>query len=459
MSSTPRKRRAPRTPRTPKTPATPRTPATPVRLYGFFNDGIWLCNCEPRLPALHLQVKKSTANKGRWFYTCQNRACGFFLFAEEAETRERDALLRNNSRSEPSFTSRIGPRRSDDNDDNGGGGADRFPPPRPSTPTPGPRQRIFRGEPGAGAGELSDTDEEMAAAQRMATKKAAAPAQEPSTPSRRGSSSRSSGTASSRTLDMYFTPTQQSPGKRKRDAMDVDDGEEDFDDAAFDSDMERQLAQIADDSARKQPLEHKSLLGAGPPRGGEATVVTPTAQRARDAGDGGLPTPVSRNSLLIATEARDRDSGSSSVKKVKFADEPVSMGRGSSTGVLPDFKLETESLANTTPTPARTRDALGTAGASAGDDYDITEEVLGILAGEPVSEPARRAVREALNRHALRARGVARGRDIARAGLETRDSRIAELQARVTALENSRRVDRERLRELSSGLARLSRED
>ncbi|KAK5127205.1 hypothetical protein LTR85_008567 [Meristemomyces frigidus] len=74
-----------------------------TRLRGLFADGIWHCDCTPRLPAEHFKVKKEGANKGRWFYTCQNqepKRCGFFLWDEDAKPREEAAVL-SNSRTEP----------------------------------------------------------------------------------------------------------------------------------------------------------------------------------------------------------------------------------------------------------------------------------------------------------------------------------------------------------------------
>ncbi|THX24488.1 hypothetical protein D6C77_07970 [Aureobasidium pullulans] len=78
------------------------------KLTGLFAHGIWHCDCdcEPRLPAEHFQVKKESANKGRWFYTCQNgegRRCGFFLWDDDAKPREAAAVL-SNSRTEPRTT-------------------------------------------------------------------------------------------------------------------------------------------------------------------------------------------------------------------------------------------------------------------------------------------------------------------------------------------------------------------
>ena len=73
---------------------------------GLFSDGIWLCDCSPRLPAEHFKVKKDGANHGRWFYTCQNsegRRCGFFLWDEDAKPREEAAVL-SGKRDEPRAT-------------------------------------------------------------------------------------------------------------------------------------------------------------------------------------------------------------------------------------------------------------------------------------------------------------------------------------------------------------------
>lgn len=66
-------------------------------------NGIWHCECEPRLPAEKFQTKAVTKNHGRWFLTCQKgkpKSCGFFLWCDDAKLREEGAVL-SNSRSEP----------------------------------------------------------------------------------------------------------------------------------------------------------------------------------------------------------------------------------------------------------------------------------------------------------------------------------------------------------------------
>ena len=70
---------------------------------GLFADGVWHCNCTPRLPAEHFKVKKESPNKGKWFYTCQQsdeKRCGFFLWDEDAKLREESAVL-TSRRTEP----------------------------------------------------------------------------------------------------------------------------------------------------------------------------------------------------------------------------------------------------------------------------------------------------------------------------------------------------------------------
>lgn len=86
----------------------------PSRLRGLFSKGIWRCDCNPRYPADHFQVKKEGPNKGRWFYTCQNKqneggGCGFFLWEDDAKIREEGAVMSNGK-----WKSEIDPRKTDD---------------------------------------------------------------------------------------------------------------------------------------------------------------------------------------------------------------------------------------------------------------------------------------------------------------------------------------------------------
>ncbi|PVH99511.1 hypothetical protein DM02DRAFT_594241 [Periconia macrospinosa] len=87
----------------------------PPKPRGSFLDGIWYCDCNPPLPAIHFPVKKAGPNKGRWFRTCQKEQsddsrCKFFLWDTDAAPREKAALA-NNSRTEPGRANAVTPSR------------------------------------------------------------------------------------------------------------------------------------------------------------------------------------------------------------------------------------------------------------------------------------------------------------------------------------------------------------
>lgn len=110
----------------------------------------------------------------------------------------------------------------------------------------------------------------------------------------------------------------------------------------------------------------------------------------------------------------------------------------------------------TTPTPARFRDAADASQGSTSTDkplnsYDITEEVMEILEGQGVGEEAKKGLQEVLGRQALRISGIVKGRDITRVALKAKDTKIAELQQKISALETEREMDRTIIRQLKSG--------
>ncbi|KAF9879888.1 px domain-containing protein [Colletotrichum karsti] len=74
---------------------------------------------------------------------------------------------------------------------------------------------------------------------------------------------------------------------------------------------------------------------------------------------------------------------------------------------------------------------------------DPTDEVMGLLRGKNVDEATMGEVRDVLRRFAMKAKGVARGRDSVRTALKSKDEKIAGLQERVASLETRNRVQRE----------------
>lgn len=252
-------------------------------------------------------------------------------------------------------------------------------------------------------------------------------------------------------------PTTPS-AKRKRGGFVVDSDEEFGGDDLDDSDMERELAAAADESVRK------------------VLFKTPAAERTVD--HNGLPTPstrMHRTSLLVAAD----DDMERSKKRQRFAEPdsipeqdeyrsqsqslPAGQGHALYIGDVgtptPYRKTDTftQPSAPETPTTARLLNDTTPTVPSPTDYPRITDEIMALLEGQP--EATRRSVQQALVTHEKRVKGVAMGRDAARAALGVRDTKIAELQSRVVALENSRRMDRGRLRELSEGLLSLTQEE
>lgn len=415
-----------------------------------------------RKPALFLTVKKEGANKGKHFYTCDTKRCDFFLWEQDAKARERDALLTHNCRSENGIVGRIqakgeppatptfAPRSTTTT-------TTAYPPP----PKTAPQQRIFTGAPQR-RGSVSqdsdylsyDTDEGDETQQAHAGSFGGGSSQT----TQNGARPPSAAVQQRGRMPDFACQAATPSAKRKRSVFLPDSSDEEFGGSVLDdSEVERELAAATDESVRKKLFQ------------------TPAAERTVDRiGGGGLPTPATRtgrNSLLIADEDHERSS-----KRPRFT----------APGSIPEDNVDTQSQLQSlpagqghalyigdvgTPTPYRSTDALAPSAApastvvspfktSTGSDYlKIADEVMALLAGQPVSEATRRSVRQAMERHEMRVKGVVMGRDAARGALEARDGRIAELQARVVALENARRFDRGRLRELSEGLMHLTQEE
>lgn len=361
--------------------------------------------------------------------------------------RERDALLLHNCNSENGVTTSVRAKTPEP------APPLNLPAPKPAAPTisqyferPGAsKQRIFKGldaPRGSYPSQSSDTDDDADAAVASQTLRG-------SVSSRSLNSDAAAAGAAGRAGPV--TPT----AKRKRGVFLEDSDEEFGGDDLNDSETERQLAAITDESARKQQRT-RDAYGTPAAHGGVGQI--------------GLPTPVSRRpGLLVGQDERDRSAkrqrhvGSPPTRAGDDDDETQSQsGPGNVLGdpETPTPYRKTDALAglkNSTTTPAKT--GAGNAAQAAEDYPRITDEVFSLLAHQPVSESTKRTLKAAMERHEMRVRGVVRGREAARAGITERDTRISELQARVVALENGRRMDRERLRELSSGLLKLSQED
>ena len=69
---------------------------------------------------------------------------------------------------------------------------------------------------------------------------------------------------------------------------------------------------------------------------------------------------------------------------------------------------------------------------------DLVSEVLDLLSFTNLTTEVQEKLVTILNRHELRFQGIARGRDISRLAIKSKDKQIAELQARINGLEAER---------------------
>ena len=91
----------------------------------------------------------------------------------------------------------------------------------------------------------------------------------------------------------------------------------------------------------------------------------------------------------------------------------------------------------TTPTPTRFKNAPT-------EDSDLATEMLDSLGKlhVPMPEEAITAVKDIAGRHVMKMQGIAKGRDISRAAIKTKDGTIAEQQGKIAALEAEVESDR-----------------
>ena len=91
----------------------------------------------------------------------------------------------------------------------------------------------------------------------------------------------------------------------------------------------------------------------------------------------------------------------------------------------------------TTPKPGRFKNV-------ASDDSELATEIIDALKRlyVPMPEEAIHAIKEIAGKHVMKTQGIAKGRDISRAALKTKDGTIAELQGKIAAFEAERESNR-----------------
>lgn len=108
-----------------------------------------------------------------------------------------------------------------------------------------------------------------------------------------------------------------------------------------------------------------------------------------------------------------------------------------------------------TPTPVRYRESTVASDAPSQilqNSYDITDEVLELLKDKHIDDETTASLKQLLNRHTMKISGIAKGRDITRVALKAKDTKIAELQQKISALEAQREMDRTVIRHFKSDM-------
>ena len=358
---------------------------------GRFVNGTWHCNCIPRTPASHFQVKKDTPNKGRWFYNCakeQGERCGFFLWREDAAVREEACLLENSRTEEevPYFEKK-----------------------GPLYPISEGERAIVRRLELLKKGWLADDDEdrpltqdESAVMMRMAEREAW-----------KGKANVATGTA------MPSPASDSTPAH----------------------------------SGRGAPGSPPKTMG--PPRSPAAggTPSYSPVRRSSIGYPGGLqdpttPSPLKRKLDFTSAKAMfDEEAETSPSRRLKFTGTPGQASGNMEPPVTPSpaMRLQAMKLASSggssTSTPRITRPPDG-------QDYDITKTVLTVLEPHYIDAEISEQIQETLNQYALRVSGIEKGRDITRVALKAKDQKIEELQETIRGLEQERELDKTVIRHL-----------
>ncbi|KAI9798942.1 MAG: hypothetical protein M1833_004295 [Piccolia ochrophora] len=322
-------------------------------LKGLFADGVWHCNCDPRLPADHFLTKNGGKNHGRWFYTCQQpqpKRCNFFLWADDAKAREESAVL-SNSRSEPQVAPQTPSR--------GGVRARKTPPSSPAafqTPTKNPPRR-----------EHGDTTEE------------------------------------SQTQD-----------------------HEEFFDWPLSEDEALQLSQVAD----------RTVATSGSMTGRSSRTISPAKLSPR------TPSKTARTDSVTSPGKRRRSPSPPPATKawptpVTDSENPFTtpMTGPSRKNLFAPPHAGSLPSPSASPSPNRTRDF----GLAAGGMSTLAQEVLEIINAEvTVDARIRGQVKDVCNKYAMRTEGIAKGRDITRVAVKSKDAKIAELNHQLASVEAER---------------------
>lgn len=347
-------------------------------------------NCDPRQKAVKREVQSDRPTKGQRFYTCaRNPSCKFFLWEDQALERQR-------GRTTEDIGDEIPPRE------------------RPEELGPAFTQRRltslgFEVQPGSTQEVRRDSDETTPPSSPTPTQRQSGGAARGNRmPARNGESSRAgpSNNIGGASLGSPVQMTPFSPSKRKRTDPEVVEDVTDLSD--MDSEGEAELAELADQSAKKYAASRDK--GKGP----EQAYETPSVIRTTHVE--GLPTPTTNHRHVART-------------------------------LFPDTST-TRHRAVAFDTPGSPSDATG----------DISKQVLALLSQHSLPASTMSSVSDVLAIAARRIEGITRGRDTARETVRRKEEELAQMQERIRALENKERMYEAQVTNMKAGIMRLYQE-
>ncbi|PWY92709.1 hypothetical protein BO70DRAFT_425380 [Aspergillus heteromorphus CBS 117.55] len=399
------------------------SPRKAVPLRGLFAQGVWRCNCAERPPAVRRQTKNHGVHHGRWFYTCQKsgmQQCRFFLWASDAEAREKQAVL-SNSHTEPTYNNTFNNTFNTSFASNSSSLA-------PETPTKKPR--LSSSSSSSTGGLLTpQTDRTV----RFAS-----------------NDNSFSTTAMPSGCGSFGSPPHSA--KARMMAEDMDEFEwDDEDDVAV-----GQL--LPPTQTQTQSHSHSQTKSQTQPQ------PQPQPQPPLRQPDFGLPKTPHRTERIPSLSSSSSSASFSSFPppgKRKFSDLEDDGDSQRTVGVTPpatmsakraytDHRIAPFSSSvppssiefSTTPTPARFRGVTpggGASGSGSGslESSEVAAQAITALEKNQVvlTKQARDELVDLLNKYELKMKGIVRGRDISRIALKKKDEQIERLNERVKMLE------------------------
>jgi hypothetical protein len=388
-----------------------------------------LGNCDPRKRAVDRTVTKATHNKGKRFWACPHPppdGCGFFLFAHEARVREigltpsssNEAVDEPAAATTPSKQPTLTQTRLTDI------GVEIY------------RDRRRRSDPDAALPENEDDDADAALHHHHHQTVSS------SQPEAESSPDKGKGKAAADRLFTYEPLTPGPSGGRKR-------GRDEFEEdllSEMDSEEERELATMTDRSAQRF-LRAKAYSGQQTDNGEDDTAAGPSR-------------PIARTLFPQAKGAKRR-------KSVSF-EEPEPSAPTSSKATTNDAESAPppstmqmsppSSMEEAPPFPSSAMTATqqndGDEDKESGDN-DITEQVMGLLQTQSIDPSVLASVNNLLVVSTRRTKGLAMGRDSARAAVNEKKMKIGRLQEKIAVLENSERSLNGQITHMKAGLMKM----